>query len=212
MYLSKWPNHPIYIEQLAGHMQYHLIFELLTREKYPVYMSHPISLEPDQDTQIVFIDGERFLKLWQNLIPLQQPQLSFGNESVWRADYKYHWPEKHFAQGKSNPVPLAKVGCHQYIRHEVIEKKWLFLFKKRIGYKEHIETACSFTDGITRTIWLLANGVTAFPVYVYNKTDAQLLAKHAGISNNSYYDLVELNQELRRLTGLTLNIYEDLYQ
>ena len=46
-----------------------------------------------------------------------------------------------FAHGAENPVPLAKIGLSWGPPGAVV-----------------------FIDGITRTLWLLANGASAFPV------------------------------------------------
>ena len=37
-----------------------------------------------------------------------------------------------------------------------------------------------FTDGVTRTLWLLANNVAAFPVVIAGEDNAKALAKLAG--------------------------------
>lgn len=56
----------------------------------------------------------------------------------------------------------------------------------------------SFTDGITRTIWLLANGASLFPVFTYSRSTANNLHLYIGarslciISNNELFD--KLNQ------------------
>ncbi|MGF2656338.1 plasmid fertility inhibition factor family protein [Serratia marcescens] len=47
--------------------------------------------------------------------------------------------------------------------------------------------ALDFVDGITRTIWLLANGADRLPVHAYNHHDALLLQRvigRASVSKN----------------------------
>jgi hypothetical protein len=76
-------------------------------------------------------------------------------------DYKYRHAVAGFAHGEQNPVPLARVGaCY----HKGTVK---------IG----------FTDGITRTFWLLANNVAAFPVMVADLESAEALAKSVGLQS-----------------------------
>ena len=47
--------------------------------------------------------------------------------------------------------------------------------------------SCSFVDGITRTIWLLSNGVQSFPLHCYDPNETKYIAKLAGITENAYY-------------------------
>lgn len=76
-------------------------------------------------------------------------------------DYKYRHAVAGFAHGEQNPVPLARVGaCY----HKGTVK---------IG----------FTDGITRTFWLLANNAAAFPVMVADLESAEALAKSVGLQS-----------------------------
>ena len=112
--------------------------------------------------KVIIINSKKFLELWKNDPRNSESHLALGNETTWRNDYKFHRAEKGFSFGISNPVPLAYVHC--------------YFSDVQIPY-------CSFTDGITRTIWLLANGAECFPVM----TDIQsydLLLLHAGINES----------------------------
>ena len=209
MELKKFPSHTVFIEQSKYELQNYLLFELLTRTGQAVYFRHPIFETPSEDIKIVFVQDHKFLSLWQNMKYPQEPQLSFGNESDWRNDRKFSGIEKVMSQGRINPVKLAEVTCTEYIRRTPIYKKRFCWFNKLVGYYQSDEVECSFIDGITRTIWLLANGVRQFPVYVYHESEAMLLAKHAGIHENAYYDLEELNWELAELIK-GKNLYEPL--
>jgi hypothetical protein len=64
---------------------------------------------------------------------------ALGNPDSWRNDYKFHYAEDGFSFGISNPVPLAFVG----------------------GL---IDGKIKLDNGITRTMWLLANGAKYFPM------------------------------------------------
>lgn len=207
MELKKFPHHPIYIEQDKYSLQNYLVFELITRDRHSVYMKHPIYKSPNNDVKIVFLRDYKFLKLWQN--SLQEPQLSFGNETHWRNDRKFHYAEEGFRQGRDNPVPLAELHCGQYVKRTAVFQKRFLWLDKQIGFNEQIKTSCSFVNGITRTIWLLANGVHQFPVYIDGNHDSQLLAQYAGIHSQAYYGVAELNLELERLFN-KVNLYEPL--
>ncbi|QPB42873.1 plasmid fertility inhibition factor family protein [Rodentibacter haemolyticus] len=209
MELTKFPNHSIFIEQPIYTLQNHLIFEFQTKDNRLVYMKHPIFQSPNDELKLVFVQAEKFLNMWQNMQYPQEYHLSTGNEEEWRKDYKFHHAEKGFSIGRENPVPLAEVSCKEYIKRTPIYKKHFLWFNKLIGYSEEHIAECSFINGITRTIWLLANGIKLFPVYVYNQESAILLAKHAGITPLSFYDLTELNLELEKLLK-GKNLYEPL--
>jgi hypothetical protein len=108
---------------------------------------------------IVFVDSERFLKLWQNDPDGQESKLAHGSKEVWESDYKFDLSEKGFSHGIENPVPLAYCSC------EICPK---------------VGPHSGFTNGITRTIWLLAKGASSFPVEASNEC-AINLNKYAGI-------------------------------
>ena len=207
MELMKFPHHTIFIEQAEFTLQNYLIFELQTKNNQMLYLKHPIFRYPSDEVKLVFVQAENFLTMWRNMQYPQEPQLSWGNENDWRNDYKFHYAEQGFNLGRRNPVPLAEVSCREYIKRTPIYKKHFLWFEKLVGYSEESIAECSFINGITRTIYLLANGIKQFPVYVYNEKNAILLAKHAGITPTSFYDLTELNLELEKLLN-GKNLYE----
>lgn len=112
--------------------------------------------------KIVIVDRGKFLNLWQKSLRSDERLLAAGDESAWRRDYKFHYAETAFSGGIDNPVPLADLQCHLRDKEGTITSLSEQIFSdnyigKRIPY-------CSFTDGITRTLWLLANGAESFPV------------------------------------------------
>lgn len=132
----------------------------------------------DQD-EIVIIERNKFLDLWKNEPYPLEKKLIFGDENIWRSDYKFHHAENGFAQGIDNPVPLAYLHCYltdkrQKIKGTLVErilnKNWEIC---QVPY-------CAFTNGITRTIWLLANGAEYFPVMT-DRNSYELLKSCAGI-------------------------------
>ena len=69
-------------------------------------------------------------------------------------DYKYKDAIRGFSQGKENPVPLADVSVY--------------------------DNRIRFTNGVTRTFWLLVNECSCFPVKT-DKHSYQSLVNLAGI-------------------------------
>lgn len=70
-------------------------------------------------------------------------------------DYKYPSAVRGFTHGGANPVPLADI-----------------VFLKGIG----------FTNGITRTLWLIRNGAQSFPVATSCEESSLRLARELGVS------------------------------
>lgn len=128
---------------------------------------------------VVEIDSIRFLALWRQPHSSHR-DIALGNPETWPSDYKYHWADDGFAEGPGNPVPLAEVNCGlaEYDLTEV--RRRFFLFKEVIVVALRGQPWFSFTNGITRTIWLLANGATEFPVEC-SLSDAAELQQLAGV-------------------------------
>lgn len=134
------------------------VFYIDTPEGGRQYMSASWSEYKNENNSIVFVDSKKFLNLWKNDPQKQEHHLASGGKKEWMADYKYHYAEKGFSHGLKNPVPLAYPHCES---------------------NKHGVYAC-FTDGITRTIWLLSQGATSFPIEASNDA-AQLFNKYAGV-------------------------------
>ena len=137
-------------------------------------MKKAVCRTDDDEFFIVLVDRMRFESVWFKGGDRVVPELARGNELVWRKDYKFHLAEKGFSHGIKNPVGLACLQANsQYPQ-------------------------VSFTDGITRTIWLLANGASLFPVFTYSRSTANNSHLYIGarssciISNNELFD--KLNQ------------------
>ncbi|OCJ32637.1 hypothetical protein [Serratia sp. 14-2641] len=125
------------------------------------------ALSDTSESHIVIADRHRLLSAWRNNPNSIVPELSRGDESAWRRDRKFHEAEKGFSHGAGNPVPLADPHCR-------------FILERGLPVP-----ALSFTNGITRTIWLLANGAERLPVHTYNHRDAQLLQRGIGHRSTS---------------------------
>ena len=123
----------------------------------PVYMSFNETTCMDRRS-VSIVDAGVFVALWRASPYQQHKDIANGSLTSWRNDDKYHDAEDGFSQGISNPVPLAKVNFATEVTKPSI---WTKLTN---GANQH--DYISFTNGITRTIWLLCNGAKSFPVEV----------------------------------------------
>ncbi|CAE6824103.1 hypothetical protein R69658_05988 [Paraburkholderia aspalathi] len=115
----------------------------------------------NQEMFVVQVDTEALYKSWLSGSPAVRQKRSDDcvPRSKMPADYKYKHAVDGFAQGEKNPVPLADAGVY----HK--------------GKAVHV----GFANGITRTFWLIANRVPAFPILVHGLESANLLHKVAGL-------------------------------
>lgn len=125
------------------------------------------------DTIAISIEAQLFKKLWKNTNYLAHIDVAKGNESTWINDYKYKWAELGFSKSKENPVPFADISYEVNIYKMSIIKKRFPFFTKPFGEIKH---SISFSDGITRTIWLLCNGAKELPFSI-STDDAYNLVK-----------------------------------
>ncbi|OOE86855.1 hypothetical protein BZG73_03165 [Salinivibrio siamensis] len=140
-----------------------VIFYVDTEECGRKYMSASRSSYKGSNYKIVFVDAMKFLALWKNDPGKQEYQLSSGDKSAWESDYKYPAAEYGFSHGLSNPVPLAFPHCQE----------------------SEYGPYASFSNGITRTIWLLSKGAKSFPLETDNES-AQLFVKYAGVGKGIF--------------------------
>jgi hypothetical protein len=125
-----------------------------------VYMSFELRSDMNDQSAVVIVTAEKFLRLWRNE-PLSIHRIhSFGNAATWQANRKYLNADRGYAQGPNNPVPLAQVGFATEVRHHIAHR---FLCFGRSEWSEVVPFV-GFTNGVTRTIWLLANRCDVFPV------------------------------------------------
>lgn len=91
----------------------------------------------------------------ENFISIWEGEHSSGTPESWRKDRKFLDAEVCFLQSNQYPVPPASIG-------DYVNKKF------------------SFVDGITRTIWLLANGASFFPL-LCSRRSKNVLEELAGL-------------------------------
>lgn len=163
------------------------VFQIPTA-KGLVFMYEDRSNYMNDERAVVEVDADKFLRLWR-MPSSSHPEVAGGNPSTWPDDYKFHWSDKHFAEGFKNPVPLARVSCR-------IEPKkpsfWRSLsLKSRTSPCDSETASVHFTDGVTRTIWLLAAGARSFPVECPT-ADAPLLHRLAGVRGTRWRTVDDL--------------------
>ena len=136
---------------------------------------------------IIIVDAEKFLHLWRSEPNSIHRAEANGSPETWPHDYKYHWAVDGFSHGRVNPVPLADISYGTATRTSVTHK---FLGFGRSERQEKIQYI-SFTNGITRTIWLLTQGCAAFPVKC-EMSGARELFRVAAAEGTSFHTIGEL--------------------
>lgn len=136
---------------------------------------------------IVIVDAEKFLHLWRSEPNSIHQAEANGSPETWPNDYKYSRAVDGFSHGRENPVPLADISYGTATHTSVTHK---FLSFGRNERQEQIQYV-SFTNGITRTIWLLTQGCVAFPVKC-GMPGARELFRVAAAEGTSFHTVGEL--------------------
>ncbi len=167
------------------------IFRVPTRDRGDVFMRIGRTNYENDRRAVVEVDAEKFLDLWRRDPYGAHADVSRGNLATWIKDRKFSGAEDGFADGVRNPVPLADVCCEMHIAQMPLYRSRFLLFRNRVGYERDDIAHVSFTDGITRTIWLLTHGARVFPV-MCRASDAPLLQQLAGLPGGSYCTVEQL--------------------
>lgn len=133
------------------------VYQVPLPGRSPVFMSFA-RMPPPHVHAVVVVDSFKFLALWKNQPGNGKNGFAFGNPASWRSDRKFDDAESGFSKGLDNPVPLADCSC---------------MIERGVPYVS--------VSGVTRTIWLLANGCAAFPIQC-SASEAGLLASLAAAS------------------------------
>ncbi len=144
------------------HGNNYAVFHVPIRDK-TVYMEKRLYGSDEDDYFVIWVDRFRFESVWFKCGSWVAPELARGNEQDWHNDHKYHYAEHCFNIGIDNPVPLASLKAYPHY------------------------PSLSFIDGITRTIWLMANGAKYFPVFVYDKNMADDLHRYIGVKGSPIF-------------------------
>lgn len=167
-------NNPI-MQGLYAILEDEVIFEIELDNGEKAYMSADETNYGNDKRHVVVVDPLKFLALWRNDPYGHQSNISMQSPDLWVKDRKFQKSE--FIFDLNNPVPLADVVCYQS--------------DENLPYT-------SFTDGITRTIWLFSKGAKYFPVECGTRDEAERMAKYAG-SDHRFYSI-------EQLLGLSLSI------
>lgn len=123
----------IQIDKIIIHNREFAVFSIPIKNGGVAYMKQ--SLAPTiSESYVVIADRMRFESVWFKGGDKTVPELARGTVSTWKNDYKYSKADEGFSIGLCNPVPLAQMKANA------------------------LYPRVAFTNGITRTIWLLANG------------------------------------------------------
>lgn len=180
------------METLIGIKRVHhfqaVVFQIPT-SRGEVFMYEQRSNYMNAERAVVEVNSKKFLQLWREPFS-SHPEVACGNPTTWPNDSKFHWPDGHFAEGLKNPVPLAQVSVRIVtIKTPIWRRKWYF-HKSLSGVDTTESPSLNFTDGVTRTIWLLTFGAKSFPVQC-STAEAPLLQKLVG-AGSCYKTLDEL--------------------
>lgn len=130
-----------------------------------VFMSVKRTNYLNERRAVVMVDAEKFLKLWRDEVASIHSSQSHGTPDTWKADRKYHLAADGFSKGIDNPVPLADVSClSQNVPARKLPNPWWHFWAQPAYIPAHRLEYVAITNGVTRTIWLLANGFPEFPV------------------------------------------------
>ncbi|MBK4737809.1 plasmid fertility inhibition factor family protein [Noviherbaspirillum pedocola] len=135
-----------------------------------VYMRTSSDRHDEENDVVVMVDAEKFLALWRKHPNELFRSFAMGDPDVWRRDYKFAEAADGFLNNHTNPVPLIDVECVSRANGS-----WV-----------------GFNNGVTRTIYLLANGCKCFPVESRFSSGAQDLFDLAGASGTSIETIASL--------------------
>lgn len=147
-----------------------------------VYMSMTVTEYGRENSAVVIVDAQKFLQLWRSDPHGTHAELANGTPLTWPTDYKYDRAVAGFSHGRANPVPLPDVSFGTATPQS--GSRNFFKRQEQVGY-------IAFTNGITRTIWLLTQGCKAFPVKCSVECASDLF-RFAGAEDTTFHSLSEL--------------------
>lgn len=152
--LSTQRGKPALPELIEGHERYP-VWRVNVPGREDVYMCCPYSTD---DGYVILVDALKFNVGWLQSGPGLNDSCKL--RSHMSADYKFHEAVIGFKHGIVNPVPLAEVSYLEWGRRSGIR----------------------FTNGMTRTFWLLAHDAPAFPVFTSCQYSIDTIYAIAGLS------------------------------
>lgn len=164
-----------------------IVFTVPLPRRNPVFMSMALNDYSRNYFGVVVVDSIKFLQLWRSEPNSIHRDVANGSPATWPNDRKYDLAVKGFSHGRTNPVPLADVSYGVAIRTSTTKN--FFGLRKEIR-REDVPYV-GFSNGITRTIWLLTQGCPAFPIQC-NLDGARDLHRIASPPGTQFYTASEL--------------------
>jgi hypothetical protein len=167
----------------------YIVFTVPLPNRPPVFMSIEATDYKNNNSGVVIVDANKFLELWRSEPYSIHRAEANGSPQTWPSDRKYKDAVKGFSLGYENPVPLAYIS-HGTSSRTIVSYKFLWFGKSVHREQFHY---IGFTNGITRTIWLLSHGCTAFPIEC-EIPGAKELHSIAAAPNTPFYTIDELKK------------------
>jgi len=152
--LQKLP--PTKIPQLVPNHGSGVVWRISVPGGAEVFMKLNGDMRGGQSDFVVYVRGLAFYRSW---LAFDGVYYSCPLQRDMSSDYKFKDAAACFIQSLDCPIPIANLSLR--IREN--------------GFN------LEFSEGITRTLWLLANNVEVFPVLCHNLASASLLASKAGV-------------------------------
>lgn len=165
-----WNIHYEFILNNRSPIEPTLIFEIpIQNKKHTVYIQLPFYEQRYDSGYVLLLDSFRFISAWRNskddgLFPGYHQ----GDAQIWRKDRKFHYAEHAFSRGKK--LPCVITGGIRYDKSNGI----------------------IFNDGLTRTIWLLANEAEYFPIFSNKLSNALALKEVSSRKNCKIWSCADL--------------------
>ncbi|RBP59307.1 hypothetical protein DES36_11932 [Alkalibaculum bacchi] len=128
-----------------------IVIRLINGDNKVVFMRYPYSYK--ENCQLAFVKVDTLKKYWIRNNYDEHSKYANASEYELRQDYKFKYAEEGFSRGDKDPVPVAEIALLSCATLPCI----------------------GFQNGITRTIWLIANGYKVIPFEVANVTSEFLL-------------------------------------
>lgn len=123
---------------------------------------------------VVEVDAARFLIAWRHPRS-SHPEVAHRTVAEWRKDKKYASIDDAFQRSEVCPLALPELG---------------------LGSRT--EPCIGITDGVTRTLWLLANGAHTFPV-TCSLSEAATLHAVAGTPGSHFLSVTQLIPNIKQV-------------
>lgn len=169
------------------------VYEIALRSGESVFMRIDGTNYRNTERMVVLVDAQRFLLHWRADRDGLHVNEANGNPGTWVCDYKFDLAATGFAHGADNPVPLAEIGC--WLKPDVHLPVARFLARRaRLPSTSPVVT---FTNGVTRTLWLLTHGAASFPVEC-SRNESELLSHCCGIPGMAPKSVFEITHAMDR--------------